>query len=119
MEVISIDSVAKKDDSHRAIFEGQVSVQPLVTKDLAENVWLVMVNFSPGAKTNLHTHTHDQVLLVTEGRGILATEDKENIVTPGMLVYVRPGEKHWHGATKDSSFSHINIHSPGETHMVE
>ncbi|MEE9199255.1 MAG: cupin domain-containing protein [Dehalococcoidia bacterium] len=118
MQVISIDSVSK-DGSPRPIFEGEVTVQPLVTKGIAENVGLVMVNFSPGSRTKLHIHTHDQVLLVTSGKGILATEDKENVVTPGMLVHVPPGERHWHGATQDSPFSHISITSPGETKIVE
>ncbi|MFQ5873468.1 MAG: cupin domain-containing protein [Dehalococcoidia bacterium] len=118
MEVITITDVAE-DSTPRPIFEGKTSVQPLVTKEMAENLGLVMVNFSPGARTKLHIHTHDQVLLVTSGKGILATEEKENVVTPGMLVHVPPGERHWHGATADFSFSHISITSPGETRIVE
>lgn len=118
MEVITIDNVAK-DSSPLPIFEGQASIQPLVTETLAENVILAMVNFSPGAKTKLHTHADYQILLVASGKGILATEEKENVVTPGMLVYVPPWERHWHGATKDSAFSHISVMAPGETQIVE
>ena len=118
MEVITISDVAE-DGTPRPIFEGRTTVQPLVTQEMAKNLGLVMVNFSPGARTKLHIHTHDQVLLVTSGKGILATEAVENVVTPGMLVHVPPGERHWHGATQDSSFSHVSITSPGETQIVE
>lgn len=31
------------------------------------------------------------------------------MVTPGMVIFVSPGEAHWHGATKDSSFAHLSI----------
>lgn len=33
---------------------------------------------------------------------------------PGDVVYIEPGVKHWHGATKDSWFSHLSIEVPGE-----
>jgi quercetin dioxygenase-like cupin family protein len=36
-------------------------------------------------------------------------------VTPGMAVYIPAGEKHWHGATKKSSFSHLSIAPPHKT----
>lgn len=33
---------------------------------------------------------------------------------PGMLVEIKPGVKHWHGAQNDSWFSHISVEVPGE-----
>lgn len=33
---------------------------------------------------------------------------------PGDVVYIEPGVKHWHGASKDSWFSHLSIEVPGE-----
>jgi len=73
------------------------------------------VNFSPGSVNLFHTHTFDQVLYVTEGTGIVATENKEVTVTPGTIIFIPAGEKHWHGATKDSAFSHIAVMPPGKT----
>jgi len=31
------------------------------------------------------------------------------------MRFIPAGEKHWHGATRDSAFSHIAIMPPGET----
>ena len=33
---------------------------------------------------------------------------------PGDVVYIPANVKHWHGASKDSWFSHISIEIPGE-----
>ena len=40
-------------------------------------------------------------------------------LTPGTVVYIRPGVKHWHGAAKDSWFSHIAIGLPGDDCRAE
>lgn len=74
---------------------------------------ILLVAFSPGARLNFHTHTFEQILYVTEGKGIVATKQKEQIVTPGAVIFISPGEVHWHGATTDSSFAHIAIQKPG------
>ncbi len=68
-----------------------------------------MVKFDAGIKNIYHTHTNEQVLFITDGKGIVATEDEEGIATPGMLFYIPAGERHWHGAADDSSFAHIAI----------
>src|SRR4030042_3691455 len=74
---------------------------------------VLLVTFGPGAKLNFHSHTYEQIIYVTEGKGIIATKTKEYTVTPGATVFIAPGEVHWHGATKDSSFGHIAIQKPG------
>ena len=74
-----------------------------------------MVHFSRGAVNVFHTHTFDPVLYVTEGTGMVATENEEVTVTPGTVILIPAGESHWHGATKDSVFSHIAIMPPGDT----
>jgi len=116
MKVIKPENVEVKENPSK-IFEGKVSTQTFVDESTSNDIRCTIVTFAPGSRTKLHTHTHEQVLYVTEGKGILATEDKENIVTPGTFVFVLPGEKHWHGATEDSSFSHIAIVTPGETNF--
>ncbi len=39
----------------------------------------------------------------------MATEKEESVVTVGEVVLFPAGEKHWHGATKHSEFSHIVV----------
>ena len=115
-----IDGNAAPERSTQAIFTGTVHTLPLVDqRHGAEQLRLLSVTFSPGARTKLHYHTHEQVLVITEGRGIVATEQEEHHVTPGDVVYVQRNERHWHGAENEFSMTHISINGPGETHVVE
>ena len=45
----------------------------------------------------------------------MATENKEVTVTPGTIIFIPAGEKHWHGATRDSAFSRIAVMPLGKT----
>jgi quercetin dioxygenase-like cupin family protein len=75
----------------------------------AQKIQVAQVKFAPGARNKFHTHSNGQILYVTEGKGIVATENREYIVTPGTLIFISPNEVHRHGATKESEFSHIYI----------
>ena len=102
-------------------FGGKVYTQfVLQVEDKAKKIQVVYVKFVPGARNRLHTHSTEQILIVTEGKGIVATKSQEHMVTPGMIVLVSPGKEHWHGATKDSSFAHVSIiGQPNEMKLVE
>jgi len=114
MKVVNISEVSAGDANANPIFRGKVSVQNIIGENNDE-LRVIVVNFSPGAVNVFHTHTFDQVLYVTGGRGIVATEDEEAVVTPGTIIFIPAGENHWHGATGDSAFSHIAIMPPGDT----
>ena len=90
--------------------------QNLVEKGTAGLV-VAMVKFAPGAGNRMHAHTGEQVLVVTEGKGVVATEQEEQIITPGTIVYIPANEMHSHGATKDSAFAHLSIQTPGDTRL--
>lgn len=77
-----------------------------------------LTTFGIGGRLNWHTHDSEQILYVTEGRGIVATKEKEYVVTAGCLVYIPAGEVHWHGACPDSSMTHLNIQKAG-IHLAE
>ena len=98
------------------IIIGEAWVQPLVAPN--EGLDIVLVRFSAGARTYLHTHEAPQVLHCIEGVGTLATEHERNVVGPGDVVYVPAGEAHWHGATAEGPFAHLSIRTPGETHWT-
>jgi quercetin dioxygenase-like cupin family protein len=74
--------------------------------------------FGIGGRLNWHTHDSEQVLYVTEGRGMVATKEKEHVVTPGCIVFIPAGEVHWHGATDESMMTHLNIQKAG-IHLAE
>jgi quercetin dioxygenase-like cupin family protein len=77
-----------------------------------------LTSFGIGARLNWHTHDSEQILYVTEGRGIVATKDREQIITAGSIVYIPAGEAHWHGAAEGSSMTHLNIQKAG-IHLAE
>ena len=108
MKVIRISEV-KAEESKSNLFVGRVMRQQLIDEKMADQLLLSLGTFSPGAKTSWHTHPTEQVLYIVEGMGIVATEAEEVIATPGMILYIPAGEKHWHGATPESSFAHISI----------
>ena len=68
-----------------------------------------VVNFREGATTGWHTHNCDQILVVTSGRGMVATDEEEREIAVGDVVHIKAGERHWHGAKPDSPMSHITV----------
>ncbi len=106
MRVIKIDGV-KKEPASGALFTGPVTRQILLPDSKEFNV--NVVNFGKGVRNKFHSHDSEQILVVTSGKGIIATESDEKEITPGDVVIIPAGEKHWHGATKESSFSHLYV----------
>jgi len=113
MKVVRISDIEAQESIDK-IFRGKVSVQNIVGESTDE-LRVIVVHFSPGAVNVFHTHTFGQILYVTEGTGIVATESEEVTVRPGTIIFIPAGERHWHGATKDTTFSHIAIMPPGTT----
>jgi quercetin dioxygenase-like cupin family protein len=72
-----------------------------------------VVNFSQGCTTGWHTHNCDQVLIVTSGSGMVATEHEQNEINVGDVVHIKAGERHWHGAKADTTMGHITITAVG------
>ena len=117
MEILNVIDV-REDESRSNLYIGEVSRKRLIDEKLSSELRLGMVMFAAGSKNTWHTHTIDQVLYVIEGNGIVATEKEEVIVTPGTIIFIPAGEKHWHGATQDSTFSHFAINIPGKTNIA-
>ena len=90
---------------------GQVSrsTQPMLAAGDSKFMRAFVVTFGKGASTGWHTHDSDQILVITAGNGIVANEEGEVEVAVGDVVQILPGENHWHGATKDSTMSHISV----------
>lgn len=95
------------------MFIGDVTRQSMVTDDDAELLRVTLVAFKNGARNRLHHHEADQVLVVTEGNGIVATESEQIDVVPGDVILIPAGERHWHGAAPDQDFAHLSILTPG------
>src|SRR5712691_1733877 len=111
---------AKYDQSRANYFVGEVNTEPLVTEDVSSELDLLNVYFDPGARTRPHSHRQDQVLMIIEGRGIVATETEKHTVTAGDIITIPAGTWHWHGATPHNAMTHISVMKRGQTDwMVE
>jgi 4-carboxymuconolactone decarboxylase len=94
------------------LFNGPVTMQPVVDTRLSKNFLITQVNFERGVRNKFHKHDAEQILIVTEGKGIVATDKEEVTVGTGDVIYIPAGEKHWHGATISSTFSHLYVMPP-------
>lgn len=89
-------------------FTGTVHLVPLVSAPAPARLNAAEVTFSAGARTNWHTHPLGQTLFVVSGRGRAQTEGEAVIeFGPGDVIWIPPGERHWHGATPDSEMTHV------------
>lgn len=119
MKVTNLASV-KKEPSTSPMFTGPVSMQPVVGTESSKIFMIRQVNFDRGVRNKFHTHTVEQILIVTEGKGIVATDKEEVTVMPGDIVFIPAGEKHWHGAAPDHTFAHLYVMSPdSKTEQME
>ena len=68
------------------------------------------VAFEPRARTAWHTHPLGQALVVSAGCGWVQREGGPvEEIRPGDVVWLSPGEKHWHCATPTTGMTHIAI----------
>ena len=114
----NVFGLGEANDAFAKYFIGQSYLNPLVNPDDL-NVFLANVTFEPGCRNNWHIHKATsgggQILVCTAGFGWYQEEGKKpQSLKPGDVVNIKPGIKHWHGAKKDSWFSHIAIEVPGE-----
>lgn len=77
------------------------------------------VTFEPGCRNNWHIHHAKkgggQLLICVDGEGWYQEEGKPaQSLKPGDVVTIPAEVKHWHGAKKDSWFSHLAVEVPGE-----
>jgi quercetin dioxygenase-like cupin family protein len=91
-------------------FTGAVRVDPLVSAPAPARIFCASVTFEPGARTAWHTHPLGQTLIVTSGLGWAQRWGGPiEEIHPGDVIWLPPGEKHWHGATPTTAMTHIAI----------
>ena len=122
------------DTTMSSYFTGRVEVKKLVTDKTSTEVEAFLVSFFDGARTKLHYHETDQILVATEGIGIIAAQTGvENVqersatvklgwvqrMKPGDFVCIPAHKWHWHGAAEGQGFVHFQIKKPGKTVWLE
>lgn len=114
----NVFGLGKPNEAFAQYFIGN-SYLNLLTDMNKTSLFLANVTFEPGCRNNWHIHksTKDggQILICVSGSGWYQEEGKEAIsLVPGSVITIPANVKHWHGAKKDSWFSHIAIEVPGE-----
>lgn len=112
----SVFGLGKPNVDYAKYFVGNSYLNPLAKTD---NMFIANVTFEPACRNNWHIHhaTKDggQILICVDGAGWYQEEGKEAVsLEPGDVITIPANVKHWHGAKKDSWFSHIAIEVPGE-----
>jgi quercetin dioxygenase-like cupin family protein len=91
-------------------FTGSVRIDPLSPAHDPSRSVVGSVTFEPGARTAWHTHPLGQILVVTAGCGRCQRwGGPVEEIKPGDVVWIPPGEKHWHGAAPTTAMTHIAI----------
>ena len=91
-------------------FTGDVWMNPVFGGDGTSKLTCGLVRFTPGARTNWHTHPLGQTLVVSAGCGRAQHWGGPiEEIRPGDVIWFAPGEKHWHGAAATTAVTHIAI----------
>ena len=112
--------IGAPNDAYAQYFVGQSYLAPLST----EQVPIFNVTFEPGCRNNWHIHHAasggGQMLICVGGRGWYQERGKEaRELHPGDVVNIPANVKHWHGAARDSWFSHLAVEVRGESASTE
>lgn len=91
-------------------FTGRVTIRGLFAREEPSRLTGAIVTFEPGARSAWHSHPLGQTLIVTDGVGLTQVEDGPvQQFTAGDIVLCPVDRPHWHGATPDSSMTHVAI----------
>lgn len=114
-EASCIFPIGEPNDAYAQYFDGQSYLAPVCTEQIA----IANVTFEPGCRNHWHIHHATagggQQLVCVGGRGWYQEWGKPaQELHPGDIVNIPAEVKHWHGAAKDSWFSHLALHPDGE-----
>ena len=112
----------KENTEYSRFFIGNSYLNPLTSAD--NKPFFANVTFGPAARNNWHIHRAakggGQVLLCVAGSGWYQEWNKPaRSLKPGDVVEIPANVKHWHGAKKNSWFSHIAVELAGESISTE
>ena len=101
-------------------FTGTVWQEPIVEAPDPARIRAAFVSFEPGARTAWHTHPLGQTLHVMSGVGRVQLWGQPiREIRPGDVVWIAPGEKHWHGASPQNGMTHLAMQESLDGKAVE
>jgi quercetin dioxygenase-like cupin family protein len=100
-------------------FTGTVYIDGVCDPDERSAIGCAHVRFAPAARTAWHRHPRGQTLYVTDGIGYVARSGGlPQEIRPGDVVFVEPGEEHWHGAAPERFMAHVAMQEADENGQV-
>jgi quercetin dioxygenase-like cupin family protein len=103
-------------EQRTATFTGTVYGDPVLS---ADGTTVASVCFAPASRTYWHSHERGQLLHVVSGRGLICTAgETPRAIGSGDVIWVPPGERHWHGGGPDTMLLHLAV-SLGTTSWAE
>jgi quercetin dioxygenase-like cupin family protein len=119
MKVIS-PTMLPSSEGPEEYFTGVVKVTPLVQGEGPSCLQCAAVKFTPGARSAWHTHPKGQLLVVTDGSGLIQEWGKPvRKINKGDVIWTPPGVKHWHGADQKSNMTHTAIQESLDGKVVD
>jgi 4-carboxymuconolactone decarboxylase len=118
--LIVVEPKTQKRTAPASNFTGSVTVESPFRGSGDSRLGGATVTFQPSARTNWHIHPLGQLLVVTEGEGLVQVEGEAvRAIKSGDVVWTAPGVKHWHGATATRSMTHVAVSESLEGEAVE
>lgn len=109
-KIMSTEIFPKGEKIKPEYFTGTAWVKILVPKDETGTYGIGSVVFEPECRNNWHTHPAGQTLIVLDGKGWYQEEGQPaRSITTGDVLVIPSNVKHWHGASKDCSLTHLAI----------
>ena len=104
------DGTFERGDEGR--FSGEVWLRS--TPATGDGTSIGIVHFAPHARTHWHRHPGGQFLYGVSGRGrVRSRGEPGNLLEPGDVVTVGPGEWHFHGGSRTSPLVHVAVNLLG------
>lgn len=91
-------------------FTGMVLQDSLAVPAAPSRTSATLVTFTPGARTHWHTHKTRQILVATQGTGMVQVRGRPaQMLRAGDVAEVPAGVVHWHGAVAGHLFAHVSF----------
>ena len=91
-------------------FTGTVLQDSMAVPVAPSRTSATLVTFTPGARTHWHTHKTRQILVATQGTGMVQVRGMPaRLLQAGDVAEVPAGVVHWHGSIAGHLFAHISF----------
>lgn len=87
----------------------EVVIDSITERTGTEGMSISFVSFPPGIRRPWSSHDQDQYVWTLGGRGVIASENRDIELEPGMMIFIPAGLRHQHGAAEGEGFTQLSI----------